>query len=1040
MDHVMVLTNEERIAHQRASAIALDPVRFKDSKPELEKTALHTLNAYLRDITSSINPKRIATRNKRFFVQFGDACTYIFEYLGFHQAEVDEDQYWFLPQLEQYPGKTPLGSQRAFYEDARSEVQALIDETPTLSDNEMRPVSAKYRLERALYCYQLEHVSDKKAGDNEENFRILGTIPNSSDKLLQFAYLCQVQTDPANRKRYCLALQHLASPRKDDLQLFAATQASLAEAPQNMNNNMDTKNDVDMTNNDPLDHAYTHFNLRPNCSENDAFLVRQFKVYLEQAPAQRAQHRQMLFQIGKGRNSPFIKQAACEGMDFTEACEFLELGDSVKAGTAPSTDGIIGYADMQIKDGKEPWLVATALDVIAENFNNLGIKSMADEIRGIGGSSITVGTSGENDTDNGDPVDINLPLGLDNLRNTCYLNSILQYFFTVKSVKEVVSDFNPDTIPSTEQIRQNGEVYLGREFVLELQKLFSELDNASTTFVKPRQRLANAAWLSPDKAQKTEKTTAGSGAQSTAASESRCQPTPPPLPARPVPPIPSTRAGGTEPTVTVDAIPENLETLSTASSQTLINQPDGSSDYFFENASLEIYVDETNHDKDTEKETAKGAPHGAWGVAGDASSTNDSHKDTEQHDSNTMFDSLVAALDQTEVVGTDQMDVEEVMGRCINHLRAAINPASVISANDATNQKDKVTETFYITFVNSRANIGSNEWSRTTSQERWVTANPGTSGKVHLYDALDGFFDREVIGNKLISYTSIVKAPPIFHICIQRSKVGGGKNSNPVEIPETLYLDRYMDDKEGTEAFTSRKRCWDIKNQLHPLEELPSDGQNSVDVGVVERYSKSPELIESGSGDSYTIIDPRIVAIFERYGFTGSDLDDEAIDLTNAESPENLDTELDSYIDNNQNDKEETLKAELSSLFESEGMRKHKYRLHAVICHAGQTAKFGHYWVWIYDFEQNIWRKYNDKKVTENPDSKAVLEELSSRGEPYYLAYVRDQDKDELVNVPRRKPAPAPAQEVEMTDFDAPITEHVENSIQGQQDPPLHYC
>jgi hypothetical protein len=82
--------------------------------------------------------------------------------------------------------------------------------------------------------------------------------------------------------------------------------------------------------------------------------------------------------------------------------------------------------------------------------------------------------------------------------------------------------------------------------------------------------------------------------------------------------------------------------------------------------------------------------------------------------------------------------------------------------------------------------------------------------------------------------------------------------------------------------------------------------------------------------------------------------------------------------------------------------REHKYRLHAVICHSGGSTA-GHYWIWVHDFKKNVWLKYNDSMVTEDArDSQAVLDQLSQNGDPYYLAYVRDELKDELVTVPER--------------------------------------
>ena len=47
-----------------------------------------------------------------------------------------------------------------------------------------------------------------------------------------------------------------------------------------------------------------------------------------------------------------------------------------------------------------------------------------------------------------------------------------------------------------------------------------------------------------------------------------------------MPPIPTDKTAA-KPTVTVDSVPENSETASISSSQTLTNQPDGPSDFLF---------------------------------------------------------------------------------------------------------------------------------------------------------------------------------------------------------------------------------------------------------------------------------------------------------------------------------------------------------------------------------------------------------------------------------------------------------------------------
>lgn len=75
------------------------------------------------------------------------------------------------------------------------------------------------------------------------------------------------------------------------------------------------------------------------------------------------------------------------------------------------------------------------------------------------------------------------------------------------------------------------------------------------------------------------------------------------------------------------------------------------------------------------------------------------------------------------------------------------------------------------------------------------------------------------------------------------------------------------------------------------------------------------------------------------------------------------------------------------------------YRLHAVFVHRGSVS-FGHYWIYIYDFKKNIWRKYNDSEVTEIQDPSEIFQDRQEQNPPtpYFLVYVNDTMKDRLVN------------------------------------------
>lgn len=75
------------------------------------------------------------------------------------------------------------------------------------------------------------------------------------------------------------------------------------------------------------------------------------------------------------------------------------------------------------------------------------------------------------------------------------------------------------------------------------------------------------------------------------------------------------------------------------------------------------------------------------------------------------------------------------------------------------------------------------------------------------------------------------------------------------------------------------------------------------------------------------------------------------------------------------------------------------YRLYAVFVHHGSVS-FGHYYIYIFDFDKKIWRKYNDEYVTEvqNVDEIFKNDSTSNPPTPYFLVYVNDGMKDRLAN------------------------------------------
>lgn len=375
-------------------------------------------------------------------------------------------------------------------------------------------------------------------------------------------------------------------------------------------------------------------------------------------------------------------------------------------------------------------------------------------------------------------------------------------------------------------------------------------------------------------------------------------------------------------------------------------------------------------------------------------------------------DKVLQALEtQKRSSGTEQQDVEEVIGSIVNLLQSAIQSDQTDSETGI--QYEKIMEMFFITTVNYTKKFGEPKYQSEISYDRSITAFPSSDGESDLYDCLASNFDQQVLEeSKLSRYTSIRALPPVLHVLIQRTKSDGTKNDHPVIIPETLYLDRYMDRDQDSADFQRRKQEWAFASRLRDLKRLAADADETKPSGeTLERIGRgemqapkedvpmSEDLIE---------VEPEE----EDWTFDGP-VEDEFLIINQKETSKNGQVNGDtSFSWEGYREAEEKVNELRSNewarcqkqLNESYNTTKdHAYRLEAVICHRGRMTS-GHYWVWIRDFEDQVWRCYNDSNVKVYADENEVFEELNTKGDPYYLCYVRDEDKQKWVSVPKRGP------------------------------------
>ena len=504
------------------------------------------------------------------------------------------------------------------------------------------------------------------------------------------------------------------------------------------------------------------------------------------------------------------------------------------------------------------------------------------------------------------------------------------------------------------------------------------------------------------------------------------------------PPLPPRGGENTDTKVTIESIIEPSETasnVSNVSSQTLVNQLDEDPSYVVVERDAAKAADASypTAPLDVEMKDGEAAPQ-TTSSKGNEASANQSKLSVEE---------LAAELDKPNV-GSDQMDVDEVMGNAIDHLRAAFKVAHVGSADAAP---DPIEEAFFSTFIDNRKKEGETTWNRSTRTDRWVTAYPAKEGRRDIYEALGNSFNLEKLPGNLLSFTTIDRPAPNFHICIQRSD-GVKKNSNPIVIRDPLYLDRFMDScHHDPEMFWAKKRNWDIGTRLNELnDDIPGLREqqqpdppttnfvllkpNKEDAKKEElSYDDIEQFIYSEHADiprqdkeSWSVLNPDIKDIFYRHDVvierpTATATSEDPVHPRSSDEftkiPAISDSDINDFWDKfigDESDDKGRLTEERSALFMNV-KEEVEYRLHAVVCHAGSTASAGHYWVWIHDFEQDVWRKYNDTRVSVHP-SDFVFQELTTKGEPYYLAYVRAKDIPQLVNTPHRQ-VPVPVDPID---------------------------
>ncbi|KAI8054075.1 hypothetical protein BDF22DRAFT_775805 [Syncephalis plumigaleata] len=330
-----------------------------------------------------------------------------------------------------------------------------------------------------------------------------------------------------------------------------------------------------------------------------------------------------------------------------------------------------------------------------------------------------------------------------------------------------------------------------------------------------------------------------------------------------------------------------------------------------------------------------------------------------------------------------QEDVTECMNNIMELLNIALSPD--FNANDSTIENHLIKQLFYgkmkqsLTYLHPQTQQPVCHNNEQEFSHIIFDAEEGND----IYDGMNKVFGIDVDnvnyeGHEAQRQVWISRLPPILQFQVQRVQYDreqqkAFKSNTYLKLPSSIYMDRYLVSNEARlqeqhqRHYTLKKRKDYLKQRIDFLTHT-TNGLTSL------------ELLEKASN----ILDNHLLQ---------SDSVKDTVNHLNREITR-LSNELNEYqVEIAQ------IVTDINAIYDEIGQV--EYRLHAVFMHRGQ-ASFGHYWIYIYDWENQRWFKYNDDIVTEVSKDEVFKDTTGDDANPYCMVYVCANDLDQLVHTVHR--------------------------------------
>jgi ubiquitin carboxyl-terminal hydrolase 25/28 len=556
------------------------------------------------------------------------------------------------------------------------------------------------------------------------------------------------------------------------------------------------------------------------------------------------------------------------------------------------------------------------------------------------------------------------PVGLRSHGNTCYLNSLLQYYFSITPLRNIILDYQKyalDTTKFAEKAERVGhrkisivEIKGGQKFADDLKTLFENMIKEPTDSVMPSEALVCRAFLEPKDY------------------ELLATDTPKDV-----------KAAGDDGNIVADEMISDYVTVTAPTDTDKGHESDASSTTL---QGSPVSDDTVARKPPQDLPTPPGSP--AADVM-DVQPEPDRAPPLPPRIASTTTDE---ALSKAQSNARQQQDVTEVHDGAMFRLRSGMSP---LGKDETDEQYDDLRALFSIALSETPVRNGA-EGPKKVLLDSSLQLNVPNESK-DIYSALDEIFDLQAYDENaaLETYKSITKMPPLLQINIPRigyDNVRGAFKSNAcIKLEQELFLDRYVDVADP-EVLALRKKCWGWRKQLHSLKKEKNVlSKTSTNLDGPDTITHTAEYLNNIS----SCLNAELASL---------DLDGINVDpslptslVSDAEAQRTRLLQLDQEIS-----KLDSAISPTAGVFP----QNLKYRLAAVFFHRGDYGH-GHYWIYIYDFAQKLWRKYNDERVEEFPQDK-ISEILAanewSHGTPTYAVYVRDDLAETVVQPVCRKP------------------------------------